>query len=281
MDFSSNRLVSVVIVTTGVNNYISALLGSLLGQTYQNIEVSIIDNSGKPEVKNKIKESYPNVSLLTYECGLSYCESLNRGIEKSGGEFILCLNDDVKLDKDFISNALKGFDVEKQIGMVSGKVLRFDGRTLDSTGLFLSIFRSAKERGYGKLDSGQFNKNGFIFGVNGAVAFYRKSMLEQIKVEGEYFDNDFGFFYEDIDISWRAQNSGWKGYYVPGAVAFHFRGASVRSNSGLDKAGAFARQYLSYSLYRDLIKNRYLAIIKNETALNLLLPLCFHNPSNP
>lgn len=269
----SNKLVSVVIVTVGTGEYIFRLLETVLLQTYKNFEIIIIDNSRKTEFGSKIKKLYPKAFLYTFTDKLSYCDSLNKAIVSCNGEFVLCLNDDVKLDKYFIENALSGFDIGKEVGMVSGKVLRFNGRLLDSAGLTLSIFRTAKERGYGKTDTGQFNKKGFIFGVNGAVAFYRKCMLEQIKVEEQYFDSDFGFFYEDLDLAWRAQNFGWKSYYIPEAVAYHERGASVRLHAQINRW--CARRFLNDDLYFDLVKNRYLAVIKNETPLQLLLHLPF------
>ena len=53
------------------------------------------------------------------------------------------------LDKKFIEEAIRGFFVDSKIGMVNGKVLRSSGKTLDSAGLFLTAWRTAKERGYG------------------------------------------------------------------------------------------------------------------------------------
>jgi GT2 family glycosyltransferase len=157
--------------------------------------------------------------------------------------------------------------------MVSGKILRWDKQTIDSTGLFISLWRTAKEKGSGVKDKGQYNREGYIFGVNGAAAFYRRAMLEQIKRDSEYFDSRFRMFYEDLDIAWRAKNQGWKGYYVPGALAYHVRGASVRQGKGINQR--FARRYISAELQVDLIKNRYLAIIKNESWLGFLAHLPF------
>lgn len=79
-------------------------------------------------------------------------------------------------------------------------------------------------------------------------------------------------FYEDLDISWRAERCGWKGYYIPEAIAYHTRGASFMPLQGIDKP--FARRYLSDELQNDLIKNRYLCIIKNESLLGFI----FHLP---
>jgi len=273
-------LVSVVIVTAGKGNFVKDCLRSLEKQSWRNREIIVADNSLDERLSLSIAREFPFARILKNEKNLFYCRSLDQGIAVCEGEFILCLNDDVVLGEKFIEEALKGFSVSPDIGMVSGKVLRADKRTIDSTGLFLSLWRTASERGYGVLDKGQFKEEGFIFGVNGAVAFYRKALLDRLKIESssgitEYFDADFNFFYEDLDICWRARNAGWKGYYIPSALAYHVRGATARYARGINKR--FARFYLNDELNFHLVKNRYLAIIKNEKLLYfvLLLPLLF------
>ena len=267
----SNTLVSIVMVTRGLKNYLRLCLDSALKQTYPSYEVIVIDNSLDPDFGRGIGKDYPGIKLYPSAENLFYCQALNRGIALSSGEFILCLNDDVVLDKDFLKEALRGFSRDSKIGMVSGKILRADGKTIDSTGLFLSVWRSAKERGYGLPDTGRFEREEYIFGVNGAVAFYRGKMLDELRINSwfdcahhrEYFDSDFHIFYEDLDIAWRAQRAGWKGYYISQAIAYHTRGGTVRAAEGIGKR--FARHYLDDGLCVDLIKNRWLAIIKNET----------------
>lgn len=263
MEDLTNKIVSAVIVTCANLDYSLRCLESIRRQSYKNLEVSVINNTRNHEFEKNISEAYPEVSLYRNFCDSYYCQALNLGIGRSRGEFILCLNDDVVLDEEFIKNALRGFSVNDKIGIVSGKILRGDRLTIDSAGLFLSCWRTAKERGYGLKDKFRFSKEEYIFGVNGAVAFYRKKMLDEISEGGEYFDSDFRMFYEDLDISWRAQNSGWRGYYIPSAVAYHIRGGTARSQGGVDKP--YARRYLRDDLHVDLIKNRYFTIIKNES----------------
>ncbi|MCX5696774.1 MAG: glycosyltransferase [Candidatus Omnitrophica bacterium] len=268
----SKELVSVVVVSAKDSDYLKACLDSIKGQDYPRVEVFLIDTSDAHDLGQGLAGDYPFMTLC-HSSGASYCQALNMGIEISRGKFILCLNDDVILDKSFIQEALKGFAVSKNIGMVSAKVLRFDKRTIDSAGLRLSIWCTAKERGYGRQDKGQFEKQGFVFGVGGAVAFYRREMLERIKLEGEYFDNDFGFFYEDLDVAWRAERHRFRGYYIPTAVAYHLRGLTTRKGRGIDKP--FARRFLDDELHAGLIKNRYLTVIKNERLFNFILHLPF------
>jgi GT2 family glycosyltransferase len=269
----SNRLVSIVIVTKGAQKYLAACIASLARQDYRGIEIIVIDNSLRPVFAKEIIRDYPELNLYSSPKDLSYCESMNKGISMGKGDFLLSLNDDVVLDQHFIKEALKGFDLNPEVGAVSGKILRFDGKTIDSTELALNIWLTAGERGYNREDRGQFNKQRVIFGVNGAVAFYRRRMLEEIKTGWEYFDSDFGFFYEDLDIAWRAHNFGWKSYYVPTAIAYHARGSTARGQRSDN--GSFARRYLNDSLHFDLLKNRWLVIIKNAGISVFLLHLPF------
>ena len=264
-------MVSVIIVSVGAKDYINSCLSSLLKQSQLPFEIIVIDNSSRSDFAQGINKLYPSVKLYSSPKNLFYAAALNKGISLSKGEFILCLNDDVVLDKEFIREALKGFLMHRQIGSVNGKILRGDGKILDSTGLFLSVWRTAKERGYGRLDSGQLDKSGFIFGVSGAAAFYRREMLESIMEQGDYFDSNFRMFYEDLDISWRAHRYGWLAYYIPTALIYHVRGGSFRPDSGIDEP--IARKYLNDQLHCDLIKNRYLTILKNETFFSFLLHL--------
>lgn len=272
MQYKSNKIVSII-VTSVVKDYLWPCLGSIKEQAYPDTEAIVIDNSLDTDFNQSTIQRYPEIKLYSQKKKISYCEALNLGIKQSMGDFILCLNDDVILDKRFVEEALRGFFIDSKIGMVSGKILRSDTKILDSTGLFLSLWLTAKERGYGLEDKGQFEKEGYIFGVNGAVAFYRKEMLEDIKIDEDYFDPDFHFFYEDLDIAWRAKRSGWKGYYIPSAVAYHVRGGTARKSYGIGRP--FARRFLSNELHLDLIKNRYLCIIKNESCLDFLLRLPF------
>jgi GT2 family glycosyltransferase len=268
-----SEFVSIIIVTKGVKDYLKYCLESVRIQSYPNFEAIVIDNSFNQNIRREINEHNLEIKLYSSPMNSFYCQALNKGLEMSRGDFVLCLNDDVILDDRFIEESLRGFIIDEKVGMVSGKILRRDGQTIDSTGLFLTSWRTVNERGYGLKDMGQFEKEEYIFGVNGAVAFYRREMLESIKLDSDYFDSDYHIFYEDLDIAWRAQNAGWKGYYVPLAIAYHARGGTVRVKNGIGKS--YARKYLNDDLNLDLIKNRYLTIIKNDSFLGFLVHMPF------
>ena len=264
MEIRSNEIVSVIIVTVGAGDHLRRCLHSLSLQTYSCLDSIVVDNSLQSSWSRGLALSFPAAKFYSSPFRMAYGESLNKGISLSAGAYILCLNDDVVLEASFIQEALRGFSAGPRVGMVSGKILRWDRKTLDSTGLFLSYCRTARERGYGTRDRGQFEQQGFVFGASGAAALYKREMLEDIKQGADYFDSRFRFFYEDLDLAWRGQRAGWLGYYVPSALAYHLRGASLRTPQGISRP--LARRFLSEECYLELVKNRYLTILKNETA---------------
>lgn len=262
-------IVSAVVVTIGTAGHWRNCLASLGAQTFSRREIILIDNSATSRVSAEAAAHFPGARLIRNPRNLFYAAGLNQGIAASGGDFVLCLNDDVVLAPTFIEEALKGFDVGKNIGMVSGRILRSDGKTIDSTGLFLSAFLTPTERGYGTLDRGQCSAAGPVFGVTGAVAFYRRAMLEALADAGAYFDPGYQMFYEDLELAWRAQRRGWRGYYVPSAIAYHLRGASCRRPQGLNRP--CARRYLSDALHTCLVQNRYRTLARHLTVTGFLL----------
>ena len=247
-------------------------LDSVRNQSYKPVEIILINNSSDSDFLAWAKNNYPDIQIFIYKENLLFCLTHNKGIAESKGEYALCLNDDVILEEDFIKRAVEAMQRDNSIGMVSGKLMRMDKKTIDSAGLFLARSRIPKERGFGDIDAGQYENPGYVFGVSGAAGFYRRKMLEDIKIGDDYFDSDYGIFYDDLDLCWRANRFGWKGYYAPSAIAYHLRGGTVKENNpriSFLKRYNFA--YLPLNLQAHLMKNRYMTIIKNDSLRALIL----------
>ena len=197
----------------------------------------------------------------------------NKSISNAAVDFILLLNDDIMLGDDFIKQLIVSFEIDHDIGMVCPKLLRVDKKTIDSAGQLLGRNRSPVERGFNMPDIGQFDKAEFVFGACGAAVLLRRKMLEDCAISsGEFFDNDYNMFYEDLDLSWRAANRGWKTYYNPSAVAYHVRGATAKAKKpAFEFLYPFNFVWLDSSLKSDLIKNRLMTMIKNDSIKGIIL----------
>jgi GT2 family glycosyltransferase len=137
--------------------------------------------------------------------------------------------------------------------------------TIDSTGIYFLRNLRHLDRGSDQADEGQYDRREYLFGATGAAALYRRAMVEDISVGGEFFDEDFFAYREDADVAWRAQLRGWRCLYVPEAVAWHVRRVTPERFRQLPDV-----------INRHSIKNRFLMRVKNLSAglyLRLLIPI--------
>lgn len=255
MTTSSVPRVAVHLITYNNTDTIIPCLKALQAQDVS-WELCIIDNASSDDTVQKIESMGLNVHKNPTNVG--YAAAHNQAIAQTRSEYILTLNPDLLLQAGFLSTLCAVMDANPQLGSAAGLLLRVEymGQTptrIDSVGLFM---RRNRRQGL-LLDNQSIDlapkEPRPIFGPDGAAAFYRRSMLEDIAVEGEIFDEDFFMHKEDVDICWRAQLSGWKALFVPDAVAHHIR--TFRPGQ---------RQHVNPYLKQCAVRNRYLLMIKNE-----------------
>mgnify|MGYP001558648802 FL=1 len=285
-----DQLVSVNIVIYNGEKYIRQCLDSVLRQNYprDQIEVNIFDNNSTDATLEIIESNLANwKSIITNFRHIKYSSNIGMWpgqeelLKNSRGEYILALSVDVVLDRDFISKALTVFNRDTTIGAVQGKVYKYvisslkktEGHNIIDTCGF-EIFRSRRlsNIGHGEKDSGQYNSEGEIFGVEGAVPIFRKRALEDCRVVGEIADHKYFWYGDDFDIAWRMRLFGWKQVYTPEAVAYHDRltTKTISKNYGDFMA---IRQTVPMFKRRLDWRNTTLTIIKNDFAVNLMKDL--------
>ena len=274
-------LISVNILTYNAQDLIGPCLKSVLKQTYDNIEVLVIDNASTDKTLDVIRKISPKIRIIRNENNSGLSIGYNTGIRESKGEYVLCLNQDVILDEDFVKNAVEAMGVDDKIAAVQGRLLRITNLnelrmdTIDTTGLVIFKNRRIVNQGQGEKDKGQYER-GEIFGVDGAAPLYRRSALEDIKLpifkggvpqtnRFEYFDQDFFMYKEDVDLSWRFRLYDWKVIYEPEAVGYHLRGAGERAVRNYIAVVKERRKISGFAKYH-AFKNQRLMQIKNELA---------------
>ncbi len=243
-------MLSIVILTCNSQKYVQACLDSIFRRGTRDMEVVVVDNASADKTLDIIKEHYPQVKLIENQENLGASKARNQGIECSSGDWVLALDSDVVLEDGFIEKfylAQKGFS--EDVGMVQPNVLNTDGRTIYSQGIYLSTLRRFHDLNRGRMKDATGLSKKKIIGPCSAAAFYRRSMLDQLKEKTGYFDERFFFLVEDVDLAWRAQRAGWKVLFCPEMVGSH-----TGNSSGTGKK---LRQYLCF-------RNRYWMIAKNE-----------------
>jgi GT2 family glycosyltransferase len=261
-----NPAVSAIVVSWNHRDLLPDCLDALLAQDYSPLDVTVVDNGSQDGTPAWLGEAYPAVRLQAFPDNRGFSHAVNWGVRHTQGDLILSLNPDTVVRDRFVRELVQAATQSERIGIVAPKLLRADDPVLlDSTGLFVDRRRRTYDRGQGKPNRGQYDvsANGSpsvglrVFGACGAAALYRRAMLEDVALDGEYFDEDFFAYYEDADLSWRAQSRGWFCIYAPLAVATHARGwgDALRKAGHATKGSAGPRLALC---------NRYLMTIKND-----------------
>ena len=254
----------IIIVNWNHRKHLENCLEALKNQTYLPFEITIVDNNSLDGSVEWITQHYPHLHLLTFSENVGFSRAFNHAVNNTTGSFILSLNPDVVAQPVCIAELIETIGEEERIGIVTPKLLRADDLTfLDSTGLFLDRRRRPYDRGQLCADRGQYDSQREVFGACGAAALYRRTMLEDLAQDGEYFDEDFFAYYEDIDLAWRAQARGWKALYAPHAIAAHLRGWGDTLHKCQER-----REWRGPRL---ALCNRYLTIVKNDAFYNFLL----------
>lgn len=268
--------ISIVVISYNSGKFLERNLYSIVEQTHRFHQIIIVENAstdGSLEIAGRF-DHQPNLEILAMTDNLGYAGGANAGINHTDSDLVLVANSDIILDKRFNERVVRKFEENKKIDLLSPLILRFDKKTVDSAGQACSRTLHPAEIGYNQpLKDVEITEKP-VFSVCGAATVFARNALERLKMDGQFYDEDFFIFWEDFDIGWRAQLLGMNVLFYPEAVVYHYRSATLEHNFISRFSLALARpRFIKYHL----VKNRYLTLIKNFRLKNdaLRLPFVF------
>ncbi|MBC7404811.1 MAG: glycosyltransferase family 2 protein [Cytophaga sp.] len=249
MSTQVDPITAVVVPNWDGEDTLGACLDSLISQSLP-AEIVLVENGSTDGSLRLLAKKYPNVTVLPQSQNLGFAGGVNVGISHAielGYDFVALFNNDAIAETDWLKKLLGGMS-DNTIGITTCTFMGIDKKHLDSTGDQFTVWGLPYPRGRGESDLAKFRNQTDIFGASGGASLYRVSMLKEIGL----FDEDFFAYYEDVDISFRAQLAGWKVKYVPEAIAYHDTGSTSRKIKG-------------FTTYQTM-KNQPLVIFKNVPA---------------
>jgi len=247
---------------------IGTCLEGVAWQTRPVDRIVVIDNASTDGGLDIVRALAPEATIERSAVNAGFAAAQNRALRLAPADVHVLLNPDCRLSPAFIEHATSALAIDPSAGSVSGRLLRFRAGTdgaepgppdelpddrLDSTGMVGLRNRRVLDRGADTPAAGRYLEPGYVLGVSGAAAVYRRATLEDIAFKGEVFDESFFAFREDVDLAWRAQLLGWRCRYEPRAVARHRRRVTPER-----------RRDLPASLRRRSVANRWRMLAKNE-----------------
>ena len=267
---------SINLVTYNAEKYIKLCLNSVFKQNFLDFQIIIVDNFSSDNtisiIENNFLNKYKNIKLIKNSENLGFAKAHNLAINESTSEYLLLLNQDIILEKNYILHIISFLDNNKDYSSSNGKLLKlkFDEKNniiktniIDSLGLKPNFGYKFKNIAEGEFNSEKYNYDFDIWGVSGALPIYRRSSIYGVSnLKNDYyeiFDESFFMYKEDIDLAFRLKNNLFKARYISLSIAYHERG--LKNKNGLlkkikDKKKNTFLNYLSY-------RNHLLMLYKN------------------
>jgi GT2 family glycosyltransferase len=302
---------SIHLVVRNEEQYLPFLLASLKRQTFKDFEIICIDNCSADKtneiIKKELDSSGIKYSILRNEANIGFASGHNQAYKISSAPYVLLQNADVYLMPETIEKMVEFLDNHQSVAAVAPRLMRWnfelaraamlDGSELleaakkgftsqiDSIGICLFRNRRALEwltkQNWAKDSENKEVRMLYekpvkeVFGVSGAMAMYRKKMLDEIIFpEENIFDPTFHSYKEDLDLAYRLQNAGHISCILLNCLAYHDRTSAGPENLG-DISALKNKKQQSYFTRFYSYKNHLKTLYKNEYWQNFFLDFPF------
>lgn len=231
-----NRLAIMVITWNNSGDSIECL-ESLRAQTATDITLLSIDNKSTDDSAAHLQRyiaDHPDTDIQFIETGHNggTAGGFNAGVKwaiEHNYDYIGTLNADAVADPAWAESLVKELETHPTAGMATGLLLRRDGKTIDTTGDFYTTWGLPGPRNRDAAREAAPKVAGEVFGSTGGGFIARTDMFKKVGL----FDETFFMYYEDVDLSFRAQLQGYTVRFTPKAIAYHKLGASSKTVPGL------------------------------------------------
>lgn len=233
---------SVVIVNYNVKHFLEQCLHSVQKASKNlDVEIFVVDNNSVDGSSQLIREKFPEVQLIENKDNVGFSKANNQAIRRANGKYILLLNPDTVVEEDTFQKVISFMNEHPDAGGLGVKMIDGKGNFLPESkrGLptpwvaFSKIFGLSKlfpkSKKFGKYHLSYLDENKVheVDVLAGAFMLLRKATLEKVGL----LDETFFMYGEDIDLSFRITEGGYKNYYFPETTIIHYKGESTKKGS--------------------------------------------------
>ena len=227
--------VDIVILNHNGKRFLDECITSVLQSSYAKKQVYLLDNASTQDDVAYVTEKYPEVKIIQNPLNNGYCAAYNLAFKACPGEYIICLNNDVTVAKNWIESMVNLAESDMRIGAIQPKLLDYNKPThfeyAGGSGGMIDVFGYPFLRGRifdtVEEDKGQYEDIAPVFWTSGAAMFLRKSALE----ESGMLDETIVHHMDEIDLCWRLRLAGYSLYVQPKSVIRHIGGGTITTAS--------------------------------------------------
>ena len=242
MNISSGSEVSVIVPTFEGRHHLKNLLPSLAEQSLPH-EVIVVDNGSTDGTADFLRESWPQVQVVSLPENRGFGKAANAGVEAASSQTVVLLNNDTVCTPTFLERLVAALDPPQGVVMAAPVLVRLgDEDRIDTAGIVVDRTLHGFNHLYGEpVEVLQDGASDPLAPCGGAAAFDRAAFLA---VGG--FDPAFFAYLEDVDLGIRCVARGWKCRLAPTAVAIHAHSGTLGEGSpAKNRLTAWGRGYIA------------------------------------
>lgn len=249
------KKISVIIPNYNGKNLLTSNLPQVL-KTCPNCEVIVVDDGSTDGSVEFLRQNFPTIKLIVASKNQGFVKSVNRGVQVAKGELVLLLNSDVYPHANFLKPLLRYFDKAQdrhnQVFAVAIADESHEGDKIVVRGKGGATFK----RGFVNHFAANVVPGETLWVSGGSGLFDRQKFAS---LGG--FDPVFApFYWEDIDLCWRAQKKDWRCLFEPESRVDHYH-----------LEGAIKKTYSDYFVKKVAYKNQFIFVWKNISDYTLIL----------
>ena len=226
-------LVTIITVNYNQMEVSCELLQSIRDNSYDNIEVILVDNASRIDPSTHLKTDFPEVKVIRSEKNLGFAGGNNLAIPHCNGEYLFYVNNDAELTDGCIEKLIEAFEANDKLGIISPLICYFPKEGSDEIVQFAGATElntlTARNTtfGYKKKNTGQFTEKKSSAYIHGAAMMTKKSVIKKAGL----MDELFFLYYEELDWSEKIKNAGFEIEIEPAAKVYHKESLTVGEDS--------------------------------------------------
>lgn len=203
-------MISIIIPNLNGAHFLNQLIPNLQKIVPKDSEIIIVDNGSTDDSHIYFSQF---ISIRNSH-NLGFAAAVNQGIKAAKNNYVLLLNNDIILDKNWFKNVTDAINENPQAACFCGTILNKAGDEVESQGVSFEWS--------GKCLQNKQHPAGIVWGSSGAAVVYKKDILSSIGL----FDERYFAYIEDVDVAFRLHKNGYQTILVPQAIAYHLGGGT-------------------------------------------------------
>ena len=263
--------ISIIIINWNTRQLLLDCIASIYATVRrEQFEILVVDNGSTDGSLVAVAQRYPDVLLLANGRNEGFARANNRAIRKMRGRYAMLLNSDTLLKHGAVDAMFSFMESHPKVGMCGPQLLYADGSKQTSIGTYPELMSELASRSLVRLfnmkqaaaETAPATGKDVDF-IIGACMFVRKAAIDAAGM----LDEDYFFFYEEIDWCFRMNRAGWRVCHLPQIEIFHFGGQSTKNMDLRARVESWRSRYLYFAKTAGLSRTALVALGLTQTIM--------------